>query len=114
MTTARKYVLESLFQGNPKPSDLKIVEETLPAIKDGGELSKLNSTTLLQYNWIPDWCRLAACIVDVPANGKPAEGVLSIWCRPSSPEAFIATKHGWATAWAIDGLNSCKQSSGLV
>jgi len=52
MTTARKYVLESLFQGNPKPSDLKIVEETLPAIKDGGELSKL---TLLQYNWIPDW-----------------------------------------------------------
>ncbi|XP_065912085.1 prostaglandin reductase 1-like [Dysidea avara] len=40
MTTARKYVLETLFQGTPKKSDLKIVEETLPAIKDGEFLAE--------------------------------------------------------------------------
>jgi len=38
MTTARKYNLEVLFKGVPKKSDFKIVEETLPAIKDGGKL----------------------------------------------------------------------------
>jgi len=37
MATSRKYILEALFQGNPKKSDFKIVEETLPAIKDGGK-----------------------------------------------------------------------------
>ena len=37
MTTARKYVLESQFQGEPKRSDVKIVEEKLPPLNDGGK-----------------------------------------------------------------------------
>ena len=38
MATARKYILAALFEGVPKQSDLKIVEEKLPALNDGGEL----------------------------------------------------------------------------
>ena len=38
MATARKYNVEAVFKGAPKKSDFKIVEETLPAIKDGGKL----------------------------------------------------------------------------
>ena len=69
MTTARKYVLETLFQGNPKKSDFKIVEETLPAIQDGGKLGCklcklvwaqvfniaiycLNNATLCLHTWV--------------------------------------------------------------
>lgn len=37
MVKARKYVLAKHFQGEPKKTDLKIVEEELPPIKDGGE-----------------------------------------------------------------------------
>ena len=34
---ARKWVLRSHFSGLPKREDLEIVEEELPALKDGGE-----------------------------------------------------------------------------
>ena len=37
-TVAQKYIIEAYFKGLPKQSDLKIVEESLPAIKDGGYL----------------------------------------------------------------------------
>jgi len=37
MTTARKYNVEAVFKGMPKKFDFKIVEEILPAIKDGGQ-----------------------------------------------------------------------------
>lgn len=40
MTTARKYVLDAHFEGAPKRSDLKIVEEKLPALKDGEFLAE--------------------------------------------------------------------------
>ncbi|XP_065910165.1 prostaglandin reductase 1-like [Dysidea avara] len=40
MTTARKYVLESQFQGEPKRSDVKIVEEKLPPLNDGEILAE--------------------------------------------------------------------------
>lgn len=33
---AQKYVLTKYFQGEPKKSDFKIVEEELPPLKDGG------------------------------------------------------------------------------
>lgn len=35
MVTARKYILVKRFQGAPKSTDLQIVEEELPALKDG-------------------------------------------------------------------------------
>ena len=35
----RKYILKSHFSGMPKREDLEIVEETLPALQDGGGLS---------------------------------------------------------------------------
>lgn len=35
MVKAQKYILVKRFQGVPKPSDLRIVEEELPALKDG-------------------------------------------------------------------------------
>ena len=41
MATARKYVMESQFQGEPKRSDLKIVEEDLPPLNDGGRERRL-------------------------------------------------------------------------
>lgn len=34
----QKYVLTKYFQGEPKKSDFKIVEEELPELKDGGKL----------------------------------------------------------------------------
>ena len=37
MVKARKYVLRSHFSGLPKREDLEIVEEELPALKDGGQ-----------------------------------------------------------------------------
>ena len=36
---ARKWVLRSYFSGMPKREDLEIVEEELPAIKDGGQVT---------------------------------------------------------------------------
>lgn len=38
MVTAKKIVLAKKFDGMPKESDLQIVEETLPAVKDGGKI----------------------------------------------------------------------------
>jgi len=35
-TVAKKCILNASFKGLPKKSDLKVVEENLPAIKDGG------------------------------------------------------------------------------
>lgn len=37
MVKARKYVLVKPFEGFPKKEDLKIVEEELPPLKDGGK-----------------------------------------------------------------------------
>lgn len=34
---AQKYVLIKYFQGEPKKSDFKIVEENLPELKEGGK-----------------------------------------------------------------------------
>lgn len=36
MVKARKYVLVKHFTDKPKPTDLKLVEEELPALKNGG------------------------------------------------------------------------------
>ena len=36
MVKARKWILVKHFEGFPKDSDLKLVEEELPALKDGG------------------------------------------------------------------------------
>lgn len=41
MVTSKKYVLVKHFQGEPKPSDLEIVEEQLPAIKDNGKIKRI-------------------------------------------------------------------------
>lgn len=38
MVKAKKFVLVNYFEGYPKPSDLQLVEEDLPNIKDGGML----------------------------------------------------------------------------
>lgn len=38
MVVARKYVLVKHFEGTPKETDLKIVEEELAPLKDGGIL----------------------------------------------------------------------------
>lgn len=35
---AQKYVLTKYFQGEPKKTDFKIVEEKIPELKDGGDL----------------------------------------------------------------------------
>lgn len=37
MAKARKYVLAKQFDGFPKREDVKIVEEELPPLKDGGK-----------------------------------------------------------------------------
>jgi prostaglandin reductase 1 len=37
MVKARKYVFRKQFDGFPKESDLELVEEELPPVKDGGE-----------------------------------------------------------------------------
>ena len=36
MVKARKFVVVKHFEGEPKRSDLKLVEEELPALQDGG------------------------------------------------------------------------------
>ena len=33
---ARKFVFASIFDGEPKPSDIKLETEELPTLKDGG------------------------------------------------------------------------------
>lgn len=40
---AQKYVLTKYFQGEPKKSDFKIVEEELPQLKDGGRKFRICS-----------------------------------------------------------------------
>lgn len=36
---AKKYIISERFKGLPKRTDLKIEEENLPAIKDGGKFA---------------------------------------------------------------------------
>lgn len=36
MVTSKKFILAKQFDGPPKLSDLQLVEEELPALKDGG------------------------------------------------------------------------------
>ena len=50
MATAKKYVLAAHFQGTPKKSDLKIVEEKLPALNDGGEPLLHNLVMIIIHN----------------------------------------------------------------
>ena len=38
MVKAKKYIVQKQFDGLPKSTDLKIVEEELPPVKDGGKL----------------------------------------------------------------------------
>ncbi|XP_060517222.1 prostaglandin reductase 1-like [Cylas formicarius] len=40
MVKAKKYILHKRFVGEPKPSDLKLVEEELPPLKDGEFLAE--------------------------------------------------------------------------
>lgn len=40
MVVAKVYKIEKYFEGVPKATDLKIIEEQLPPIKDGGILKK--------------------------------------------------------------------------
>lgn len=37
MVKAKKYVIMKHFVNNPKPTDLKLIEEELPALQDGGK-----------------------------------------------------------------------------
>lgn len=37
MVTAKKYILNNHFHGFPKVEDLKLVEEELPTLNDGGK-----------------------------------------------------------------------------
>lgn len=37
MVKAKKYILKSHFNGFPKATDLELVEEELPELKDGGK-----------------------------------------------------------------------------
>lgn len=37
MVKAKTWVVAKLFEGEPKLSDFKLVEEELPALKEGGE-----------------------------------------------------------------------------
>lgn len=48
---AHKYVLTKYFEGEPKKSDFKIVEEELPELKEGG-------TYLLKYIQVMLWSPL--------------------------------------------------------
>lgn len=38
MVKAKKWIIAKAFQGEPKVTDFKLVEEELPALKDGGEI----------------------------------------------------------------------------
>lgn len=40
--TAKKFVYAKRFDGEPKLTDFDLVEEKLPALKDGGDNSPLN------------------------------------------------------------------------
>ena len=37
MVIAKKFIIAKYFEGEPKPSDVSLVDEELPPIKDGGK-----------------------------------------------------------------------------
>ena len=37
MVVTKKFILSKHFKGEPKSSDVKLIEEELPPIKDGGQ-----------------------------------------------------------------------------
>lgn len=37
MLKAKKFIMQKHFDGFPKPDDVKLVEEELPPLKEGGE-----------------------------------------------------------------------------
>ena len=49
---AQKYVVNANFKGMPKRSDLRVEEESLPAIKDGGLLSILSFNDIIAISII--------------------------------------------------------------
>lgn len=46
MVIARKYIIVKHFDGEPKETDLKLVEEELPPIEDGGKYFIISSCRL--------------------------------------------------------------------
>ncbi|XP_001603755.1 prostaglandin reductase 1 [Nasonia vitripennis] len=48
-TVAKKYVFSKHFSGEPKPTDLKLVEEELPAVKDGEILAEAEYLSVDPY-----------------------------------------------------------------
>lgn len=55
MVVAKKYILIKNFQGEPKSTDFKIVEEKLGPIKDGGALHKIIKIKVFQINKIDNF-----------------------------------------------------------
>ncbi|XP_034935768.1 prostaglandin reductase 1-like [Chelonus insularis] len=51
MVIAKKYVIEKYFKGDPQLTDVKIVEEQLPSIKDGEYLVQAEYLSVDPYMW---------------------------------------------------------------
>ena len=46
MVNAKKYILAKHFDGEPKESDIKLVEEELPPLKDNGKYVVIKCSTI--------------------------------------------------------------------
>lgn len=59
MVQAKKWILAHHFDGQPKDSDLELVEETLPALKDGGMMA------CVQFSWPNEYMFYVSFAYDV-------------------------------------------------
>lgn len=50
MVTSKKFVLAKYFDGVPKESDLELIEEELPPLKDGGKFTYLSIGTKIKIS----------------------------------------------------------------
>jgi len=98
MVKAKVFVIVKRFEGEPKPTDLKIVEETLPPVKNGEILSEAVAWSVDPY------MRLVAAYIPIggPMVGAQVAKVLESKHSEYKVGDMIVGDFGWRTHTVCD------------
>ncbi|XP_048505466.1 prostaglandin reductase 1-like [Athalia rosae] len=99
MVIAKKYILTKHFQGVPKRSDLKIVEEELPALQDGEYLIKAEYLSVDPYMRI----YISRYPVGSVMIGIQVGKVIESKHEDFPVGRYVVANAGWRTHTIIDG-----------
>ncbi|XP_033223578.1 prostaglandin reductase 1-like [Belonocnema kinseyi] len=98
MVVAKKFVIANHFDGEPKPSDLTLVEEELPPIKDGEYLVKA------EYLSVDPYMRVYS--LNIPVGSVMIGGQVATIIESKNPKFLVGQKIlgrlGWRSHTIID------------